>query len=87
MIKCNSECITQALKVFESKECYAPERTRTIHLLSMLCEAEKAKEAASSHYERALSGYKSVMRERNESMPTEKLGIEHFDRLVTFWSR
>lgn len=73
--------------IFQSKHCYAPERTRTVHLLSILSKAAGDAEEADRYQEEAVSGYKSIMRERNQAMPPGWLGVEHYNQLVTFWSR
>ncbi len=82
-----SECIAQALMIFESKECYAPERARTTYLHGMLFEDQGNTGEANRHYETAYSCYKTIVRERNEAIPRGKLKIDHYNQLVTFWSR
>ena len=79
--------IQRALKVFDSKTCYLPEKMRTTHLLGLLCEAEGKTVEGSLHLDEATALYRVLKKERKEEIPTRALTAADYDASITFWSR
>ncbi|KAI4935511.1 uncharacterized protein J4E92_002802 [Alternaria infectoria] len=80
--------IDHALKVFQTRDYYKPERARTGNLKSVLLRREDNDEEADKIYEEAKKLYGEHMTERNKNNPKGKCPeIADFDGKVAFWSR
>ncbi|KAK5128552.1 hypothetical protein LTR85_003223 [Meristemomyces frigidus] len=76
-----------ALKVFNGKRCYHPEKMRTMHLQGLLSQAKGDIVGGQRLIDEAGRMYKSYSRERKQDVPSRKLAQQDFDAAVTFWSR
>ena len=79
--------VNQALLVWNAdREVYLPEISRTSFLKAKILYRMDGDRAASTLlFRQAASGWKSVT--RTKEVEYEKLTEEHFDDLVTFWSK
>lgn len=80
--------VSRALGVFEGKECYTPEKMRTLHLKALLYEAMGKKQESVQLHTEVASMYRAFKTKRRESLPdTQSLTKDDMDASVTFWSR
>ena len=83
----SSLAIDHALEVFDSRECYKPERARANHIKGNVFAASGEAAQAKSSHALASELFHEIQRAKKKGLSRRQLTGLDYEQLITFWSR